>query len=260
MSQKITLHSWTMKLRRCIDSYADSLDKVRPNLGLSMRSHPLTATSISERNVILGAGSGSTATHSLQKALRLLGFTTSHYIDSHKHHQWALQILNILGGPGAPAVPMNVSTVSTCKQQARLFNYTGLSSSIDAVLDTPVAEMFFNIFLSFPQARVILTTRPSADWVKSRLAQDLDDGFVPLQEPCGSYLGSGPIMFNRTELAFLFDLNNDLVRCTVPKTQLFEIDVWKESKKQKDTMMMDLARFLGIRKFRGKHIPFPNAF
>jgi hypothetical protein len=212
----------------------------------------------SERNLILGAGSGSTATHSLQKALKMLGLTTSHYTDNHRHRKWARQILNLLGGAYAPDVPMNETSANACRQELRLFNYSSLSSSVDAVLDTPVAETFIDIFLSFPRARVILTSRPSSNWVRSRLSQDKDDGFVPLQEPCGLYLGFGRTKFDKKEIADLFDLNNRLVKCIVPKAQLFEINVWAEPQGRMDTMMTDLAQFLGIRNFRGNGIPFPH--
>lgn len=248
----------TTRKRLCINNYADGLDEIRPNLGDSIRDHPLTANVTSQRQLILGAGSGSTATHSLQRALRLMGLTTSHYTDNLHHNQWASGILTILGGAYAPGAPMDEATAGECRRKLRLFNYSSLDSSVEAVLDTPIAETFIDIILSFPRARVILTTRPPADWVKSRIKRDMDDGFVPLQEPCGLYLGYGRMKFSSEELATLFDLNNRLVRCVVPTRQLFEVNVWTEPKERMDNIMEDLALFLGIRNFSGKGVPFPN--
>lgn len=253
-----TTNSFRAKQRMCIDAYADGLDQVRPNLGHSIRGHPLTTVATSQRDLILGAGSGSTATHSLQGALRMFGLTVSHYTDNPRHRKWTRRILSILGGAYAPKVPMNETSASRCRQELRLLNYSSLPSSIDAVMDTPVAEMFIDMFLSFPRARVILTTRPPHDWVATRLLHDKDDGFVPIQEPCGLYLGYGRTIFSHAEIAGLFDLNNRFVRCFVPKTQLFELNVWLDPKERMKTMMTDLAQFLGISNFSGEGIPFPH--
>jgi hypothetical protein len=259
MAHKRTIYSKIVATRRkCVNMYADGLDKVRKNLGHSIRNHPMKVAAASHRHIVIGAGSGTTATHSLQRALQLLGMHTSHYMDKPKYAEWATKLVNILGGQDAPNTPMSASAAAKCRQELRQFNYTSLPSTVDAVLDTPVAELFINILLSFPNAQVILTTRPAADWVRSRRKHDKSDGFVPFQEPCGLYIGYGATVFNDAELETLFDLNNELVRCLVPKKQLFEINVWTEPRKRMDSMMTELAGFLGIYDFDGEDLSFPN--
>jgi len=69
---------------------------------------------------------------------------------------------------------------------------------------------------------------------------------VPMQEPCGYSMGDPRLgaMNETLEVhARLFDLNNDSVRCVVPKERLFEIDLFSQSI---DGVMLQLSEFLNV--------------
>eukprot|EP00931_Biecheleriopsis_adriatica_P072106 TRINITY_DN4613_c0_g1_i3.p1 TRINITY_DN4613_c0_g1~~TRINITY_DN4613_c0_g1_i3.p1 ORF type:complete len:549 (+),score=66.83 TRINITY_DN4613_c0_g1_i3:3-1649(+) len=226
------------KIRGCIASYADALDAVRPNLGASIRKHPLKPKTTSSRRLILGAGAGSTATRSLAQALRTLNLTVSHWRsmdDLWKY--WTTSLLGVLGGNPEEVEP---HPTAGCQEQLREFDYLNLPYT-DALLDTPVAKLFLSIFLTFPKAKVILSTRPSADWAANRVKKH-PFTFAPMQEPCGLTVHS----FSAAELGKMLDLHNDLVRCLVPKDQLMEFDIWKDPPEKRASLMTTLGSFCGI--------------
>lgn len=222
---------------RCVQGYADSLDLVRAGLGTTIRSHPLTVTRTSNRPLILGAGSGSSGTTGLFHALAGLGAVTLHWMTSHgpeglnkTGNPWTYELIRILGGgvwPEAEAVQarsrgaVRYEGAKRCRARLRSYDYAGIPADVDAVTDTPAAELFLPLFLSFPRARVVLTTRPAAAWARSRLERTGNFTFVPLQEPCGLTLVSSRARhLSRADLARLYVLNNKLVRCLVPPEQL----------------------------------------
>eukprot|EP00931_Biecheleriopsis_adriatica_P072104 TRINITY_DN4613_c0_g1_i1.p1 TRINITY_DN4613_c0_g1~~TRINITY_DN4613_c0_g1_i1.p1 ORF type:complete len:547 (+),score=80.18 TRINITY_DN4613_c0_g1_i1:94-1734(+) len=238
------------KIRGCIASYADALDAVRPNLGASIRKHPLKPKTTSSRRLILGAGAGSTATRSLAQALRTLNLTVSHWRsmdDLWKY--WTTSLLGVLGGNPEEVEP---HPTAGCQEQLREFDYSTLPHT-DALLDTPVAELFLSIFLTFPKAKVILSTRPSADWAANRVKKH-PFTFAPMQEPCGLTVHS----FSAAELGKMLDLHNDLVRCLVPKDQLMEFDVWKDPPEKHATLMTTLGRFCEMSTTSLKSKEFPH--
>merc|ERR1712217_546071 len=105
---------------------------------------------------------------------------------------------------------MNDDTFENCTARLRSFDYTTLLPKFDAWLDTPTAELFLDIFLSFPKAKVILTTRPADEWVTARKSW-MDMAYPPIHEPCGRLGQVADGTFTDTELAALFTLLNELV-------------------------------------------------
>jgi len=234
-------------LRDCVTNYANGLDHVLPGLGHALRRHPLHVKKVDDqRGLVLGAGVGTTATRALNEALKLLGLNSKHYLEV---GSWTLELVQALGGtePHGPMMldPYSVEDARQCLNALRQFDFTSLPGHIDAILDQPVPELFLDLFLSFPKAKVILTTRPAKDWVASRTSKyRLNNGtLLPIQEPCGLTLPVALPLLGRHGLATVFELHNNLVRCVVPKERIFEIDVFTKSQ---DGLMRQLAEFLGL--------------
>ena len=112
---------------------------------------------------------------------------------------------------------------------------------VDAAVDNPIPHFLMDFFLSFPNAKWILTTRPSRAWAESRFREH-PDALIPVQEPCGQKLYSLNSSTHIDKLPRLFDLHNELVTCMVPPENLFEINVWNST----DGVMEKLAKFLNI--------------
>merc|ERR1719379_1605374 len=62
------------------------------------------------------------------------------------------------------------------------FNYTK-----DYILDSPTAELFLDWYVTFPEAKFILTSRPAKSWAKAAMHKS-GNPMAVLQEPCGYYM------------------------------------------------------------------------
>lgn len=256
------------RTRACINSYANKLDQIIPGTGDNVRSHPLVPATKSPNKIVLGAGFGTTATTSLNKALGMMSMNAHHM-------PWSLRyIIQALRGcrRGAfyfktqqacfsqPAcrkmwfLGCNITTImpevqrDQCLDYVRNFDYTSVTQGgVNAITDTPVAELFIDLFLTFPNARVILTTRNSVEWVQSRKKHHA--AHWPVQEPCGLQMNRAPLL-NDKKYAKFFDLHSELVRCLVPAERLLEFDVKTDSPERMQGLMGEIAAFLGL-KFPG---------
>merc|ERR1712070_60412 len=137
-----------------------------------------------DRDLVLGAGFGATGTHSLAMVLSKLGLRTWHFDMVYERGRWKGQYL-----PWTAALIKTLAVNAThgCQNILHNFDFTSLPTAAQAIVDTPVAELFVNLFMSFPRSRVILTKRPANQWVRSRLTSDISNydsrSFLPVQEP-----------------------------------------------------------------------------
>jgi len=219
----------------CLRSYADGLDEVQKGLGDSIRRHPGTVVAADPRTIVFGVGSGTTGTRSLTNALHEvikhygLNLKVSHWLASPAENcEWISSLLNILK-----------SEKEQCMQDLRKFDFTAMSRSVGAILDYPVYELFIDFYLSFPNARWILTTRPSKDWASKRKGDHIETPW-PMQEPCGRHIKNGT---SEKLLSRVFALTNDFIRCVVPSERLLEIDVFSNPA---DSSMKRVRSFLGF--------------
>lgn len=236
------------RFRRCVGLYADKLDAVRPGLGKAIRSHPGTVRKTSRRRLVIGAGSGSTGTSSLTTALTQLGLTVAH------DHQTPIPKNEYCPFWGHMRYTL-FTEASKCIPYLREFDFTDVPKGIDAVVDTPYTELFVDLFLAFPRARFILTDRPKEEWAKKRMRFAGGITSMPVQEPCGMTVERDQPL---DQFAELFTINNDFVRCVVPRGRLFELDVFQN---RTPDLLMGLARFLRVRPPRGhrhKGLAFPH--
>ena len=94
---------------------------------------------------IIGAGLGRTATRSLQKALEQLGYAPCHHMfDVNDHPEQATPFLQAARG-----------------ELDAMIEFCG---RYRAVVDWPAAAFWMPLSEAYPEARVILSVRPSEDW------------------------------------------------------------------------------------------------
>jgi len=124
----------------------------------------------------------------------------------------------------------------------------------DFVADTPVAEMFIDLFVTFPNAKFILTDRPPMSWIPARLKR-FKATWPPTQKPCNLGLASA---FSTHDLANLFGSHPDLVKCVVPRDRLFKVNFWEDSAYEMEHMFANLASFVGRPKPKHSGTPHDN--
>lgn len=224
----------------CIREYADGLDEVRENLSWGIRQHPLKMAHTSQRNLTICPGSGTSATRSLHYALGSMGVCSWHFEAREPWYQGTYDTMRLVRSP------------EVCHKELQAFDYTSLPGEVEAVGDTPVAELFLDMFLAFPNAKVILIHRPSMEWAKSRL-QFEPDARAAIQEPCGT--GMQMKDFTIPESARLEDLKNDLIRCMVPKENLLVFSPWTDTPARMRTIMDEIASFMGRTNEKGLLFP-----
>lgn len=244
-----------VNLSQCVSNYADGLEAVRPGLGAMIRQHTLQPVRVSNRQILLNAGSGGTATRSLFAALTMFNMTGYHYWSP-----WAKTVRNIFGLSDIGCPESHHSTTfhswqterrESCYNALRNMDVTtGVPDEIDFMLDTPVPHAFFDLFLAFPEAKWMLTTRPVQQW----LAAPNKSWLAPVVEPCGLFTSD----FDDNELGRLEDLKNDFVRCTVPPDRLLEFDVFSDPPTRLQRLMAEISVFVGRPIPDKQPLAFPN--
>lgn len=227
-------------LRRCVAAYADGLDAVQAGLGDAMRAHGLQPSKTSARRIVLGAGSGKTATRSLYSALVKLGLKGWHYRQSNTRRPaniWEEPLIKLLG---RQAGPYNATAAARCHAELQAYDFTGIPEDVEFILDTPTAELFIDLFLAFPEARFLLTTRPAMEWAfKRQRFRGIE--LAPIQEPCGQHVED----FSTKSLAQLEELKNRLVTCVVPPERLLTISVFTDPASRIQGLMQEVGAFVG---------------
>ena len=215
-------------MRRCVTTYAATLDEIQAGLGdaarLSLPRLERSNATSQARRLIIGAGFGSTATHTLTHALGVLKLEASHDHTSPMRNgikfpaatrSWRsgfnrFRHPRFRSGPG----------LASCMDELHTMDVTAGLEYVDAVVDMPTAEFFLPLFAAFPNARVILTTRSGSSWAASRLKKH-PETFAPYLNPCGQRTRD----YEASDLARMTDAHADFVRCAVAPERLFEFNV-----------------------------------
>jgi len=216
----------------CISHYASKLDGIKEGLGDNVRNRAegFDFKSVANRNdtegKIFGAGFGSTGTHSVHAALRLMNVTGQHF------------------GPYAKGITNNVlgrtHRVPKCQEFLRHLFPRAFKYDAQDLFDTPAAELFLDLYWTFPHAKFILSNRPAESWVKSRRHHHSFE-LAPLEEPCNLHMSD----FTDQDHAKMMLYHNDLVRCIVPKEKLFELNFWEDPPAKLQDLGNTLALFVG---------------
>jgi len=237
--------------RRCLSAYADELDKVYSGMGDHLRSHPLSPARVSRRPLVIVASPGSAATTSLSAALDSIGLWNG-------HDSGLLLTDLVLAGPidlkYCPDREWTADEVQSCLNTIRSHDYPQGIGQRWVTMDTPTSELFLDLFLAFPNARVIYSTRPGESWLKSR--KRIGSSLLPVQEPCGwMMMPRKPMNFTDEEIIATHDLNEKFVKCMVPPEHLLEFNLWTDSTERVEGLVSELASFVGK---ADPHVPFPR--
>ena len=232
--------------RACLAKYADEIDKaavmtahdassthsegsseVLHSIAASLRRRHKTvrAAAKSQRVVVLGAGFGSTGTDVVASALAQVGLTS-----------WRAPELYLGLKDGvarsAPNMTANqwrqkivqpwVLASDSCNKQLDKVSYK-VPDEVDAYLDRPSAEAFLDMWWTYPNAKVILSSRSTPlEWARHRTEHYASNGGLnaPVARPCGS---ARVHKLSLAANAHLVSAHAELVRCVVPKEQLLEL-------------------------------------
>jgi len=226
---------------QCINTYAHGLDQIRQGLGDSIRAHPgVVATSPAP--VIFGTGSGTTGTDSLATALQtIMTFYGERGQVMHKcdgvadNCAWARGVTNLSTSIRGW---IELSSVQDCIQGMRGFDFSSISPAVNAYVGGGSFELFIDMFLSFPNARFILTSRPPDEWAFSRMQKEAHPQW-PMQEPCQGFYD-----LEMETMSQMYSLTNDFIRCTVPADRFLEIDMFSHPTTH---TMKRIREFLGFK-------------
>ena len=154
--------------------------------------------------------------------------------------------------------------VEECFRYVRNYNYTIVNTLlrnntghwiyIGGAGDDPAFFVLLDFFVSFPNAKVPFTTRPPESWAKKRwthvFGNNEDEGGgngpVPILEPCQMSIRYNLFNFSQQEIAMMYDMTNEVIRCIVPKEQLLEINIWTMNETFRAGLMSSLAKLLEI--------------
>jgi len=217
-----TKYSPTRRDLKCVQTYIHSLRKLDTISGdfnfyvdaIEKSMSQELSSPIYTREIILGVGSGSTATHGLAGALWKMGFDVAHFW----HRRLGPKALRWHETLYSPIITSaGKENISLChKVYANAdFRYP---RKIDAILDTPMAELFWDFYRTYPNAKYILTFRNATQWFLSRTRDHWQESAC-LYRPCGLKMKH----FSGETHAKLFLAHNDFVRCIVPKERLLTL-------------------------------------
>lgn len=197
---------------------------------------------------VIGAGAGRTGTMSLQAAFDILGYRSYHMKEVLLNDQAALWHEALRANSVAP-----------------ILNAL-LEGGYDASADEPVNRFVFDLLDRFPDAKVVLTTRPAERWAAS-LSQigellavikrppwcwvPVFARFLPFVQAFhlerGYPMEDDPANFDAKAAIKWYEAHNARVRARVPPTQLLDFEVsqgWEP-----------LCKFLGV---SVPDVPFPR--
>ncbi|CAE7735777.1 unnamed protein product, partial [Symbiodinium sp. CCMP2592] len=145
------------KAKRCANEYSTKL----ASANISSEYRPWRYRSsmpASSRNMVIGAGMGTTGTHSVVVALEELGLKGYHFKDARasanehaKEHELPDYVV--------PIVEQLKQNTTACRSAIETFDFSTLPENVEYVSDTPFTELFLDIYTQFPTAKVVLTTR-----------------------------------------------------------------------------------------------------
>lgn len=248
---------FTSPQQECVYNYAKQLDslgkypkpwtKHSQHLGGFLRQLPYHNFdwngSYNTQDIVLGVGFGTTATRSFETALKLLGLEGDHYgKDAYFVANYVLGRVDKDGHINSTKCKDKLRTMFPGRRPAgpdegfpKRWSYTG-----DYLLDTPVAELFLDFFVTYPNARYVLTNRNAKEWVHARRINHDQRELAPKQEPCREWM----MHFSDEALESMFNWHSELVRCMVPKDRLLEINVWEDSRQRQKDFMTTLETFV----------------
>eukprot|EP00747_Dinoflagellata_sp_TGD_P209605 gnl/TRDRNA2_/TRDRNA2_82990_c0_seq3.p1 gnl/TRDRNA2_/TRDRNA2_82990_c0~~gnl/TRDRNA2_/TRDRNA2_82990_c0_seq3.p1 ORF type:complete len:328 (+),score=21.28 gnl/TRDRNA2_/TRDRNA2_82990_c0_seq3:114-1097(+) len=234
-------------MNECILNYAQSIHNISDGLvathirELTLRSDTSSCATDSDslskgerdggRRVIFGVGSGTTGTRSLHLALQAMGLDGWHF---EKAAPWTRNLLDTLGR-------FTSINKTECRRRLQVYDYAALPATVKHVIDSPADQLLIHFLATFPNAKFILSTRPSLEWAQSR-RKHMRKTLAPLQDPCGYHIEDFP---DDHVLAQLEDAKVQFARCIVPKHRLLEFSVFTDSDERIRGLVQEIGAFVG---------------
>jgi hypothetical protein len=215
----------------------------------------IDVTTVSDAPLVIGAGEGTTGTHSLSFWVSEITNKTIAHFDFVTHPgdprgenagKWRKNGTKWLK-PEYTALDLayqrirkDLTEVASQTKNRDAFDYK-LFDDFGGIFDVPIPQLFPYIFRTYPNAMVVLSTRDADSWVTSRsknhkhatapLASFFLDHFIMNTTLDASmyvhHAKERPNGLGRSTTKLLFEMYNLMVRCLVPPSQLIEIDVFK---------------------------------
>ena len=216
------------------------------------------AVKISGHPLILGASPGTTGTMSLYYALVMLNVSSVHY--SRQYHapngtEWTsyeegggpVPLLKPLFAASGTPPPVDLAAIKTTDMR--------FLEGTEALLDTPAMEVFFEALVTFPSAKIILTSREPRQWAVTRRARHPTDR-APLFHNLGIDAPVGALSEDQAAMAFA--LWQRTVIGSVPAERLLVLDLFSMAD---EVLWKRLCTFIGKPlpvDEKGKLPPFPH--
>ena len=183
----------------------------------------------SDRALVIGPGEGTTATRTLAHILKdAFGLRVLH---------WHLFDREGSKKHAADALLHELARVPPAEYHQ--IDWISLMEPFDAVLDTPIPNIFPFLYAAFPNARIVHTVRAADEWVHTRtkraklLAPVPFSGFFrQLKFNATSGFDGNVDRFERPTTsamhtsALLFSAHNTFVRCSVPSDRYLQLNAF----------------------------------
>eukprot|EP00747_Dinoflagellata_sp_TGD_P209603 gnl/TRDRNA2_/TRDRNA2_82990_c0_seq1.p1 gnl/TRDRNA2_/TRDRNA2_82990_c0~~gnl/TRDRNA2_/TRDRNA2_82990_c0_seq1.p1 ORF type:complete len:327 (+),score=20.22 gnl/TRDRNA2_/TRDRNA2_82990_c0_seq1:114-1094(+) len=234
-------------MNECILNYAQSIHNISDGLvathirELTLRSDTSSCATDSDslskgerdggRRVIFGVGSGTTGTRSLHLALQAMGLDGWHF---EKAAPWTRNLLDTLGR-------FTSINKTECRRRLQVYDYAALPATVKHVIDSPADQLLIHFLATFPNAKFILSTRPSLEWASKRRRHF--ETLAPLQDPCGYHVEDFP---DNSHLARLEDAKREFARCIIPKDRLLEFNLFTDSDERIRGLVQEIGAFVGV--------------
>lgn len=202
----------------------------------------------SSRQIFISAGQGTTGTHTIAKLMsKAINGTITHWVEEYhngeeKHTGMGQNVTDTLLG----ILPEELDD----------FDFRPHFEKIDGLSDWPVPSYFPFIFRQFPNARVVLSVRDPHQWAEKR-----DEWDQRMVMPFMFSLDTMRHMMHRNGkkqatagkmphplAAYLFSVQNTVVKCLVPEEQLVVVNLFQEDMKDVEAKISNLAASIPRRK------------
>lgn len=200
----------------------------------------------SRKPLLLCPAPGTTATRGLYFTLCKLGVASVHWkracVAATARKHLCDEGSPLVEGPAdifadivsAGAFPTEATVNSTLQRIFAFANHTHLS----AMIDTPSAELFWDLYHMFPNAKVILTIRDVEQWALQRVAKH-SRTLMPSSQPFGLQLTK----FSPHQRAYQLLLHYATIACLVPSDRLLLLNYFSESEADIERRIVE---FLGL--------------
>lgn len=184
---------------------------------------------INPKPLVIGAGEGTTGTRTISALVsKSTDQPVAHYAKEYRQGKPKLD-------PRYVAMRTTLERLHPHERDA--FDYD-LFQDYGGVFDDPIPFYLPYLVVTYPNARVILSVRNATDWVRSR--QKHAASYLPLAGATSDVYtlrqnavltGKAHPNPNNQLSVVMYELQNTLVRCLVPPSQLLEVNLFEEETK-----------------------------